>query len=179
MDKRGIRTIDDLNLEELRKLVRVYAKNWIAHDGCWFLALEEAYDIKTAIDLDCKSWERFTVVEANRVMEFLGLKPGGGINTLAQALNFRLYAAVNLQEIEIVDENTLVFKMRNCRVQSARKRKNLADFPCKPVGIVEYSGFAKTIDPKIETRCIACPPDDHPEDFWCAWEFKYRPNSTT
>ncbi|MBK5273963.1 MAG: hypothetical protein JJE30_02775 [Desulfuromonadales bacterium] len=28
------------------------------------------------------------------------------------------------------------------------------------------------IDPRIRTSCIACPPDVHPEDFWCAWEFE-------
>jgi hypothetical protein len=37
--------------------------------------------------------------------------------------------------------------------------------------LVEYAGFASTIDPRIQTRCIACPPDPHPDSFWCAWEF--------
>jgi hypothetical protein len=64
--------------------------------------------------------------------------------------------------------------MLDCRVQSARKRKGLPDFPCKPVGLVEYEWFAKTIDPRIETRCIYCPPDKHPEDVWCAWEFELK-----
>jgi hypothetical protein len=61
--------------------------------------------------------------------------------------------------------------MNDCRVQSARKRNKLPDFPCKEVGIVEYSFFAQTIDPRIKTKCIACPPDPHPEEFYCAWEF--------
>jgi hypothetical protein len=61
--------------------------------------------------------------------------------------------------------------MNDCRVQSARKRKGLSDFPCKQVGLREYSLFAKTIDPRIKTKCIACPPDEHPENYWCAWEF--------
>jgi hypothetical protein len=39
------------------------------------------------------------------------------------------------------------------------------------VGLVEYAGFARTVDPRIETSCIACPPDPHPESFFCAWEF--------
>jgi len=39
------------------------------------------------------------------------------------------------------------------------------------VGIVEYSTFAKEIDPRIKTRCIVCPPDKHPDDYYCAWEF--------
>ena len=58
-----------------------------------------------------------------------------------------------------------------CRVQDARKRKGLDDFPCREVGIEEYSRFASTIDPRVRTRCIHCPPGEHPEDSWCAWEF--------
>jgi len=61
--------------------------------------------------------------------------------------------------------------MNECRVQSARKLKGLAAFPCKPVGLVEYSTFAKAIDQRIETACITCPPDDHPEEYYCGWEF--------
>jgi hypothetical protein len=78
---------------------------------------------------------------------------------------------LNLQECIEVTDKRVVFRMIDCRVQSARKRKGLADHPCKSVGIVEYSEFARTIDPRITTRCIACPPDEHPMDYWCAWEF--------
>ena len=42
---------------------------------------------------------------------------------------------------------------------------------CKEVGLVEYTTFATTVDPRIETRCIACPPDQHPANWWCTWEF--------
>lgn len=163
--------LKDLSREALEELISNLAKRWIAHDGLWFLAAEEKFDLETAIELDIKAWEKFTVIEANRVMQFLGLEPGGGLKTLETALGFRLYAFLNQQAIEWVDENTLVLKMVNCRVQAARQRKGLPDFPCKPVGLVEYSGFASTIDPRIKTRCIACPPDPHPEEYFCAWEF--------
>jgi len=61
--------------------------------------------------------------------------------------------------------------MNDCRVQSVLKRHRLPDFPCKSVGLVEYPEFAKTIDPRIKTTCIACPPDDHPDEYYCAWKF--------
>ncbi len=99
------------------------------------------------------------------------MAPGGGIPALLEALAHRLYARLNTQEATEVSDARAVFVMRDCRVQSARKRKGLPDFPCKSVGVVEYAEFARAIDPRIETRCIACPPDDHPEDRWCAWEF--------
>jgi hypothetical protein len=104
-------------------------------------------------------------------MKRLNIEPGGGIPALIQALKFRFYAFINVQEVIEITEKRCVFQMVNCRVQEARKRKNLPDFPCKPVGIIEYTYFAKTIDQRIKTRCIACPPDPHPEYFYCAWEF--------
>ena len=162
----------DYSKEELFDLLTDAAKNWLAHDGLWFLAAEKKFDIKTAIDLDRDAWEKFTVIEAKRIMKRVGIQPkGGGIPALIKALDFRLYAYLNKQEVTEVSENRVVFSMKDCRVQSARKRKNLPDFPCKSVGIVEYTNFAKTIDPRIKTKCLFCPPDIHPEDAYCSWEF--------
>lgn len=160
-----------MSKEEIFEMLTDAAKNWLAHDGLWFQAVEQKFDIDTAIELDGKAWEQFTQIEAKRIMKRLNLKPGGGIPALIQALKFRLYAFINVQEVTEVSENRCMFRMANCRVQEARKRKNLPDFPCKPVGIIEYTYFAKTIDPRIKTRCIACPPDPHPEDYYCLWEF--------
>jgi len=160
-----------LSKEELIGLLENAAKNWLAHDGLWFLAVEGAYDMETAIKLDAQAWERFTVIEAKRIMRHRGIEPGGGIPALKEALQYRLYAHLNVQEIIDVDERTIVFRMNECRVQAARKRDGRPDFPCKPVGLMEYGGFAKTIDPRFQTRCIACPPDPHPDEYWCAWEF--------
>ena len=157
--------------EELIELLEIASKNWLAHDGLWFLAAEDAFDMETAIELDRRAWERFTVIEARRIMQFLDLEPGEGIPALKRALQYRLYARINEQEIVEERGDTLVFRMNRCRVQAARQRKGLPDFPCKPVGLVEYGNFARTIDPRLETECIACPPDPHPDAYWCAWRF--------
>jgi hypothetical protein len=166
-----MKQLKDCSKEELIELLKDSAKNWLAHDGLWFQAVEKQCGIDTAIRLDAEAWEKFTVIEAKRIMERHNIKPGGGIPALIQALQFRLYAYLNKQEVIEVSENRCVFRMNMCRVQDARKRKNLPDFPCKPVGLVEYTNFAKTIDPRIKTKCICCPPDKHPDEFWCAWEF--------
>lgn len=167
----GIQLLGQLSKEELINIIVDDAKNWLAHDGLWFQAVERRYGIDVAIDADIEAWRYFTVIEAKRIMERLGMKPGGGIPALITCLQHRLYARLNLQDVIEQSDTRVVFRMLDCRVQSARKRKGLPDFPCKEVGVVEYAEFAKTIDPRIQTRCIACPPDAHPETFWCAWEF--------
>jgi len=167
----ALKVLRALEKEDLIRIVMDDAKNWLAHDGLWFQAVEGAHGMDAAISADRAAWERFTAVEAKRIMERLGMERGGGIPALLEALRHRLYARLNAQEATEVSERRAVFVMRDCRVQSARRRKGLPDFPCKAVGLVEYAGFAKTIDPRIETRCIACPPDERPEGVWCAWEF--------
>lgn len=167
----GLEILQGMSREELIAVIVDDAKNWLAHDGLWFQAVEKIYGMDAAMDADREAWRSFTVIEAKRIMERLGMKPGGGIAALVLCLKHRLYARLNLQESGEVTEKRAVFRMLDCRVQSARKRKGLDDFPCKSVGIVEYSEFAKTIDPRITTKCIACPPDVHPDAYWCAWEF--------
>ena len=166
--------IRDRSREELTAMLRDAAKLWLAHDGLWFQAVERANGMESAIARDAEAWERFTVLEAQRIIKRLSLPADGGLDALARALDHRLYALLNRQESERVASDRLVFRMRECRVQAARQRKGLPDFPCKPVGLVEYAGFARTIDPRIETRCLRCPPDAHPADHYCAWEFTLR-----
>jgi len=166
-----IKEIQDCTKEELLEMLADAAKNWLAHDGLWFQQVESQCGMDTAIKLDAKAWEKFTVIEAKRIMERHGIRPGGGIPALIQALQFRLYAYINKQEIIESGGDNIIFRMNNCRVQEARRRKNLPAFSCKPVGLVEYTNFAKTIDARIKTKCISCPPGKHPQEFWCSWEF--------
>jgi len=118
-----------LSKDELIGLLEDAAKNWLAHDGLWFLAAEERFGMETAIELDRRAWEKFTVVEAKRIKRRLGIKPGGGIPALKKALQYHLYAYLNVQETLDVDERTIVFRMNDCRVQAARQRRGLPDFP--------------------------------------------------
>ena len=167
-----MKQLEGLSREQLVEMLKDAAKNWLAHDGLWFLAAERHHGMEHAIELDREAWEKFTVVEARRIMERHGIEQGGGMPALEKALQYRLYAYMNEQETSEVTDSRLIFTMRTCRVQDARKRRELPDFPCKPVGLVEYGNFARTIDPRIRTRCITCPPERTDETCWCSWEFR-------
>lgn len=166
--------IESLDKQQLLELLKIYAKNWLAHDGCWFLAIEKKLGLDKAIEFDRDAWEQFTQIEARRIKEFLGLHGNAGLGALRQALMFRLYATINEQYSETTSTNELVHYVKTCRVQEARRRKGLPDFPCKSVGFVEYSLFAKTIDKRIETEVISCPPDITNKNFYCIWKFTLK-----
>jgi hypothetical protein len=93
--------------------------------------------------MDKEAWRRFTVIEAKRLIDFLGLEKNSGIDGLKKALSFRLYSSLNEDEIVIESSNVLRYCVKTCRVQSARRKKRLTDFPCKSVGIIEFFLFSE------------------------------------
>lgn len=157
--------------QERQRWLEDAAKLWLAHDGLWFQAVEQRWGTGAAIACDIEAWRRFSPIEARRILARLGREPGGGIPLLVEALERRLYALLNKQETIEVTGRRAVFRMLECRVQEARARAGLPGFPCKEVGLVEYGEFARAIDPRIEVRCLTCPPDPRAGDHWCAWEF--------
>jgi hypothetical protein len=169
MDSRSSSKSPDLQQELLDT-----AKNWLAMDGLWFQAVEETYGMDTALAADRKVWEKFSVIEARRIMDRLNIPENGGLETLALALEHRMYSLLNDQEVQRQDPATLLLSVKTCRVQAARVRRKLPAFPCKSVGLVEYAVFARTIDPRIVTRCISCPPETLPGIRYCSWEFTLR-----
>ncbi len=163
---------DSMTREDLLRALQMFAKNWLAHDGCWFLAAEEQLGMEAARDLDQRSWARFAEVEARRIMSTFGISAGGGLEALAKALDLRMYSLINSQHLEWSEDGTrLRFVMDVCRVQETRRQKKLPDFPCKPVGTVEFSTFARTVGQRIRVTCLHCPPDASPGQY-CGWQFE-------
>jgi hypothetical protein len=169
------KALREKSVEELKALQRGVAVNWLANDGVWFQAVENRHGMDCAKRANDTCWAYFSPYEARRIKNELGLGENSGLEGLKAALGRRMYAHINRQSLEDVDERTVIFRMNECRVQSARHRKGLADYPCKSGGTVEYPTFAATIDPRIETECLGCPPDPHPEEWLCAWKFTLKP----
>ena len=92
--------------EELLRALEMFAKNWLAHDGCWFLAAEERLGMEAAIELDTRAWERFAAVEAQRIMTTFQVPQQGGLEALETALGFRMYGLINAQRMEWSQDRT-------------------------------------------------------------------------
>ena len=50
-----MKNIEDLTKQEIRELLIDASKNWLAHDGLWFRAVEEKFGIEAAMELDRKA----------------------------------------------------------------------------------------------------------------------------
>ena len=164
----------DMSEEKLAQVAEAISANWLANDGVWFQAVEKRLCMEEAKRANDTCWAKFSPLEAARIKSLMGLGENGGLEALKIALGYRLYSRLNEQAIVEEKEDSFVFQMVDCRVQSARKRKGLDDYPCKSAGVVEYRAFAETVDPRIKTECIGCPPDPHPEGWYCAWRFSLK-----
>ena len=163
-------TLSQFSKDELIELIEIYSKNWLAMDGVWFQSVERKLGMDEAMYHDAEAWKRFTVIEAKRIKEFLKLPDNPGVEGLEKALKLRFYANINEDRIEI-DGNTLTYTSVNCRVQRARERKGMPFHPCKSVGIIEYTEFAKTIDSRFTCECVSCYPDITDNECCCKWTF--------
>ena len=165
--------LSSLTKEELINLIEIYSKNWIAMYGVWFQSVERKFGMDEAMFHDAEAWKIFTVIEAGRIKQFLNLPEYAGLEGLKKALSYRFYANINENKI-IEDKNTLIYQAVRCRVQEARKRKGMEYHPCKSVGIIEYSEFARTIDARIECECLSCFPDINDDSCCCSWKFTLK-----
>src|SRR5664279_4947383 len=111
----GKTAFHSMTREELLLALEMFAKNWLAHDGCWFLAAEESLGVEAAIRLDAAAWKRYAVIEANRIMSTFGIPTSGGLPALEKALGLRQYSLINSQHFEWLDVRTrLRFFMDVC-----------------------------------------------------------------
>ena len=82
----------------------------------------------------------------------------------------RFFGRLNRSRCEYVD-GKLIYTMEVCRVQAARERKGMPFHPCKGVGVIEYSGFARGIDSRIQCACLSCYPEVTDDTCSCKWAF--------
>ena len=160
--------------EELLLLLGDIAKTWVTGDGLWFQAIEGSEGMDTAKQVNDLCWSLFARLEAFKIKSFLRTESEGALEILEKALRLRIYSSINAHSAEWDAEGNLIFYMTECRVQAARRRKQMDDYPCKSAGITEYTEFALGIDPAIVTECLWCPPDRVPDKLFCAWKFSLK-----
>ena len=156
------------------KMANLFARSMMTMDGLWFLAAEERYGLEKAIEMDSKVWERFMPIHIKRVMKTFDITESGIIG-LFKAFEIDPMWTIFKPVIPEVTESKGVLRMTDCPPQKARVRDGRGEFPCKDVGISCFKSLIKDFIPDGQLRCVVCPPDPHPEDVWCEWEFSSKP----
>ena len=168
--------LDTLSKEELIELIELYCKNWLAMDGLWFQSIEKKFGMDEAMAHDVAVWEKYSKHEIDHIKKLLNLPDNAGLDGLEKALGARPYANINSREITR-EENTLTYRMLDCRIQNARSRKGMEWHPCKQVGLIANEVFCYEVDPKIRCTALSCYPDLTDDTCCCSWKFVYEDDS--
>ena len=102
--------------------------------------------------------------------KMFGLKDD--LQSLMDAMAFSTIWANADYDIFKIDKEKFRIKVTNCHQQVRRLEDGLGEIACKPAGIAICETAARVINPAVNVTCLVCPPDEHPENVWCEWEFE-------
>lgn len=164
--------LTELSKEKLAELLLMHVRDLWSLDGLYFVGIEDKFSTEDSTEIDRGVWEVMGKLEARRLKETLEIKDDS-IQSLVKLLTATSWL-LDLDNVELLEEkNKVIVRNRSCRVQGTRLSKGRGEFPCKDVRVGFFKSFAKEFNPKIEVRCNICPPDKHPENLWCEWEFLF------
>jgi hypothetical protein len=140
-------------------------------DGLYFLGIEKKFGTEAATEIDAGVWETMAAIEAKSLQRMFKISENPDLATVIGLLRKSSWTLDQpFKTIEASDKRATL-SIDRCRTQEARLSKGLREFPCKKVRFGYLRTFAKTLNPKIEVNCLVCPPDEHPKNLWCRWEF--------
>lgn len=158
-------------MEKLLDFFFLQIRNLWRVDGLYFLGIEKKFGTEAATEIDAGVWEAMAQIEAKILQRMFSVAENPDIPTIIELLRRSSWALDQpFKTIELSDKRATL-SVNRCRTQEARLGKGLSEFPCKKVRFGYLKNFAKTLNPKVEVNCIVCPPDKHPKDVWCKWEF--------
>lgn len=164
--------LSDLSREQLLTLLEVYARQLIAVDSYWFTAVEQEFGMEKAEKMECWVWERVGPLEGKRVARALGLDPKEGVSTILEIMKLCPSWLYLSPKAEMVGEKKGLFTVTNCPIQKKRTEQGMAQFNCKAMADRLAKAFVQGLNPRVRARCVVAPPDDHPYDVWCQYEFE-------
>ncbi len=160
---------ETISKEQLIELFKLSAQLMLTIDGLWFVGAEKIMGVDTTMKLDEGVWRQFGALEANRMKKFVGMD---SITTVEDVCKIVLLSPmwVSVGPQAEIENGRCYLSVTNCLPQKARIKKGLNELPCKSMGTAYFEGFAPTLHPHLNFKCIFCPPDEHPNDIWCKWE---------
>ncbi|MDI6848035.1 MAG: DUF6125 family protein [Candidatus Bathyarchaeia archaeon] len=158
-------------MEKLLDYFFLQIRNLWRVDGLYFLGIEKKFGTEAATVIDAGVWEAMAAIEAKSLQKMFQVSENPNVSAIIGLLRKSSWALDQpFKTVELSDKRA-VLSINRCRTQEARLNKGLGEFPCKKVRFGYLENFAKTLNPNVEVNCMVCPPDKHPPNLWCKWEF--------
>jgi hypothetical protein len=170
-DRKMLRTMPN---DELLDLLFLHIRNLWRVDGLYFLGIEQKFGTEAATEIDAGVWETMAKIEAKSLQKTFRVGENPDVPAIIDLLRKSSWALDQPFKTIKIGNNNAVLGVDRCRTQETRLDKGLCEFPCKKVRFGYLRNFAKTLNQNVEVNCLVCPPDEHPKDSWCKWEFIMR-----
>jgi hypothetical protein len=161
-----------MSLEKFLDYFFLQIRNLWRVDGLYFLGIEKHFGTEAATEIDAGVWEAMAAIEAKSLQKMFRVSEDPDIPVIADLLRKSSWALDQPFKTVELNAKRATLSITKCRTQETRLSKGLNEFPCKKVRFGYLKNFAKTLNPKVEVNCLVCPPDKHPKELWCKWEFK-------
>jgi len=162
----------EMPIEKLLDFFFLQIRNLWRVDGLYFLGIEKAFGTEAATEIDARAWQIMAQIEAKSLRKMFEVDENADIPTIMNLLLRSSWALDQPFKTVKVSNKKAVLSISRCRTQEARLKRGLGEFPCKKVRFGYLKNFAKTLNPNIDVNCLVCPPEKHPKNLWCKWEFK-------
>jgi hypothetical protein len=157
--------------ERLLDYLFLQVRNLWRVDGLYFLGIEKRYGTQAATEIDADVWEAMAEIEAKSLQKMFRTGENPNVAKIIELLRKSSWALDQPFKTIEISRNRAVLSVGRCRTQENRLAKGLSEFPCKQVRFGYLRSFARTLNPEAKVNCLVCPPDEHPKDSWCKWEF--------
>jgi hypothetical protein len=166
----------EISKEKLIELLLLHVRNLWRVDGLYFTGIEEKFGTEAATEIDANCWKIMGKLEARELRERLGIKKEHmDIPSVLWILRNTSWALYQIgKEAELLEDGSGVFRVTKCRTQETRIQKGLGEFPCVKVRYGYLKSFVEELNPDLEVISKMCPPDSHPQNTWCEWEFRRK-----
>ena len=170
LSKPQMEILSTLTREQLLEFIDMQQKNWWNLQNNWMAYMNAEYGMEAAVKGDCHCFPANARVQMLRLKKLLGL--GADRDALMKAMVLSTIWANGEYDVTQVDDRTLRIRVTDCRQQVRRLEEGMGELACKPAGLAISEAAARVIHPGCRVRCLVCPPDSHPPNVWCEWEFE-------
>ena len=170
LTKEDCEMLKNMPLDTLLNLFHMHIRNIWRVDGLYFLGIEQKFGTGAATQIDTVCWKILGKLEARELKTLLKLEKND-VPSLMLALKHTSWSLYQEQKEIKVSATRGIYRVVKCRTQQTRISKGLGEFPCKNVRFSYLKSFVEEFNPDIEVNCQICPPNKHPKNVWCQWEF--------
>ncbi len=170
LNKAQTEILSRLSRDQLLDFIELVQKNFWNLQNNWMAYINNEYGEEAAVKGDSHCYGANAKVQMYRLRKMFDLKDD--LQSIMDAMILSTIWVNSEYEIRKIDENRFGLKVTNCYQQVRRVEDGMGELGCKPAGLAICEAAIEVINPGAGVKCLFCPPDEHPDDAWCEWEFE-------